>query len=128
MKSITSLTPAMFQAFAMALPIIPGDSDFSFAVMVGKSTGIPHTLWVSRPCGSSFKDLCTAVDGGGGALSPNDRKLLSALWSDMNGMLPADGATRGGSFRISCNGKTGRVSFALNADVAPVESPEADEV
>lgn len=125
MKSITSLTPAAFQAFAAALPTLPGDSDFRFSVMTGKTSGLPHTLWVSRPCGSTFKGLCDAVDGGEGVLSPNDRKLLSALWSDMNGILPD--TTRGGSFRISVNGKTGRVSFALNADVAPIDT-DGEEV
>jgi hypothetical protein len=124
MKSITSLTPAMFQSFAMALPTLPGDSDFKFAVMSGKSSGLPHTLWVSQPCGATFKGLLDAVDGGDGSLSPNDRTLLKALWSDMTGLLPD--RTRAGSFRISCNGKTGRVSFALNADVAPVEADDEE--
>lgn len=125
MKSITSLTPSQFQAFAAALPVLPGDSDFKFSVMTGKTTGLAHTLWISQPCGASFKGLLDAVDGGEGVLSPNDRTLLKALWSDMVGLLPDK--TRAGSFRISCNGKTGRVSFALNADVAPVDT-DSEEV
>lgn len=127
MKSILELTPAAFQAFAAALPSLEkgATSDFAFAVMSGKSSGLAHTLWVSRPCGSTFKDLCDAVDSTGGNLSGGDKKLLSALWSDMNGILPAK--IRGGSFRISVNGKTGRVSMALNADVAPAEV-ESEEV
>jgi len=114
MKSITSLNAASFQAFTRALPALErGDgSKFGISVMAAKKTGNPHTVWISRPYGSKFSEFVAAVAGKELELTQGDKKLLSALWSDMNGILPVSMA--GGSFRITL-GKDGKPGIGFNA-------------
>jgi hypothetical protein len=118
MKSILNLTPSAFQAFVTALPAIK-DGKIQIVPVAGKSGKI-HTVWIVRPYGSKYSDLLSAVEAEVGAsIEKAGKRLLSALWADMDSILPP--GMGGGSFRVTL-GKDQKPGIGFNAksDAKPV--------
>lgn len=125
MKSILKLTPSAFEAFTAALPAVKGPVAI---VPVASKAGRVHTVWVVRKYGAKYKDLLAGVEKEvGESIEQAGKKLLSALWADMDSILPTGLA--GGSFRITL-GKDGKPGIGFNAKAlskAEAEAAEAEE-